>query len=479
MILRTLLARLCGLAVVSFGSYAALGASSFSAAQEIAAALEPALTELGRPIHVYHYAPRANVGLPARGYIRPDDPRVRSYLKSKALFYWDVVLPTRADGMMSGLYVATDPVASRVFGGVGDEWALVRIVLREGFRYVDVRHAPPSGSSSARAIAAAAQRAGCSSVHPSQLFLAPPSESCRRLAFDTLALLDVDAVLYGYRAAPLQGCVERPEAAFLLLGDEVFDPTDTALFVVDGSDDALTRERFQINQLFTRAHEAGSARMPPWSIRRRKGQPVAHENLEEWMRSAIFGCRGATDDEPLPDAVWHDPASYWRERLESEPGSPWLRFRVAKSEFAAGNISAAIAHLRLLLSRDPDGPQILEALALALTYSASATDADREEAGRLAALLIEVSHYRSRLPTGGYRWSWIARLRHSITFARVGLAANRLEDALGYAQQAYEAAGARYEPGRLPPWLERIQDQSRELAEQIRRRRDEHSAAHR
>lgn len=463
----------CALAVILLHGQAALGTTFSSAVSVLVEGLQPAVAEFMRPVYVYHYAPRANVGLPARGFVPPDDPRVGTYLRRKALLYWDERLPIRPDGMMPGLYVAVDPIASRAFGGVGGDWALVRIVLRDGFRYVDVRGSLPAGSPAAIAFARAVQQVGCTATQPSQLFLSPASDSCRQLALETVAYLDVDAVLYSYRAAPLRGCRERPEAAFLLLGDEVFDSTDAAVFVTETKADEYSAERARINSLFERARDAGSTREPLWTTRGRRPSSKADVEFEVWMHSALFACAGTVDDAPLTDRAWRSPVDYWTDQLAARPESVVALFRLAKYELIAGRAATAIDHLRQLLAHDPEAPQVVEALALALTLPDVATSTNRDEAARLAAHLIEISHYRLRLPSGGYRWSWIARLRHSVTFARVGLAAGRFDQALGYAQQAYEAARARHGTASSPAWLERISVQSRDLAEQIERRRAE------
>src|SRR6185295_8467623 len=127
--------------------------------------LSPLVKALSRPVDVYHWTEAANA-------------RHATY--------------TRRRMEEGALVTATDPVSTR---RRGDEWTLLRYTLPKGFRFIDLRaaDAQPLSSRAADRLRARA----CAAQSLTGLFSAGSGPACRKIAFDTVKLLQADAVVLG------------------------------------------------------------------------------------------------------------------------------------------------------------------------------------------------------------------------------------------------------------------------------------------
>ncbi len=263
-------------------------------------ALRATVKSLSRPIHTYHYAIRHRLQLPV-GYVAPDDPSHHSYLLMKVGRYWDLGLPVNPYATASGLYVGTDPVIPRAFGGVGEVWAMMEVVLPEGFRYVDVRRRddrPAERQKFTPEVRARLAEAGCRVEYPETLVIALESAPCREIAVRALRTLDVDGILYRFQRTRFRECGERPEGGFIVLKPSSV-ALDTRLFTSESAPDGALGDRLRIRELFRLAREAGSRRDIPWPDL--TGGPSRDETVA-WMRTHLFGC-GEYPEDRLPEAT--------------------------------------------------------------------------------------------------------------------------------------------------------------------------------
>lgn len=279
-----------------------VGGSAEGKESPVAAALKARVRTLGRPVYTYHYAPRARIGLPASGYVAPDDPVLPAFLRGKVERYWDTSLPTREDAAASGLWAGIDPVAGRHFGGSGDGWALAQIVLPAGLRFVDAREGEPGRPDPGfpAAVRQALAEAGCAAVHPADLLMAAESAACRDVAVRALRELGVGGILGSFPRARFAGCGERPEGVFVLLDPALVAADRVRLLTRDpGSGDAAAEDRLRIEDLFARARQAGSMRPPPWPELAGALPPAG---MEDWMRRHLLGCGDWPEDRPFAGA---------------------------------------------------------------------------------------------------------------------------------------------------------------------------------
>lgn len=257
--------------------------------------LRHAVRTLSREIHVYHYTARTRVGLPASGYVAPDDAALVPFLRQKIERFWDPEAPIRRlEGrrgihLASGLYAGPDPVRSRGFGGAGDSWVGVRIALQPGFRHVDVR-----GWSWSPAARQQALDAGCEAETPHYLLLTAESAGCRALALELLRELGVDGIVYGFARVAFPVCDEPADASFVLLDPLRISQGTAALFTAVAGSDALAAERSRIQEMFDRARAAGESRRPaPWPDLAAR---PAEAEMTAWMRRHLFGCGPSAED---------------------------------------------------------------------------------------------------------------------------------------------------------------------------------------
>jgi len=267
------------------------------------AELRARVKRLERPVHTYHYAPRRRIGLPEAGYLPPWHPEALAFVRAKVGLYWDLELPTAPMQAVSGLWVGIDPVICRHFGGVGDGWALIQVVLPAGFRFVDVR-THDDGRRLAERFADEARdalaAAGCDVAFPASLLTLRESRACRELAVAALGRLDADGILLNFPRMPFRACGdERPDGVFIVLRPSVLAGDRVRLMTRESVPaDEAAEDRRRVRALFVRALAAGSERTPPWPELAGAGEPV---DLDRWMRDALLGCGGHAEDSiPAP-----------------------------------------------------------------------------------------------------------------------------------------------------------------------------------
>lgn len=299
---------LWALALPSQGSGASGGdpPAGEQAGLSVADALAPRVRTLSRPVYSYHYALRTRLGLPADGYVAPDDPRALEYVDLKWRRYWDLSIPTAPYATASGLYVGVDPVIPRAFGGVGDVWSMVQIVLPGGFRFVDVRRdprAPRADDALHPEVRERLSEAGCEVKYPETLLVSMEVEACRRAAVATLRELGVDGILYQFQRFKFERCggSDRPAGGFIVIRPEVLEPSRIKLFTKESRpDDAAARDRLVIRELFRRARAAGSHRKVPWP---NLESAVPPQQVDSWMERHLFGCGDSAEDRRPPAAA--------------------------------------------------------------------------------------------------------------------------------------------------------------------------------
>jgi hypothetical protein len=254
----------------------------------------PLVTTIERPAYIFHYGYRPYMPLPRSGPVQFDHPLLRKYLASRATRFYNPDTPTRPFMLAGGLYASLDPVIARTFGGIGDEWVLVRIELPPGLRYLDLRRGAPTAEPPLElspALGEALRQAGCTPSSVQSLFIGVDSASCRAVALAALRDLQVQAILYDYVTSDLPGCPRGRRGGFILLDTEALG--SLAAFVSDpGRSDAATPERRMIHTLFDWVLHNGGAHAPPW--------PTLHDApgsaVRSWTRRHLFGCAAEPGD---------------------------------------------------------------------------------------------------------------------------------------------------------------------------------------
>jgi tetratricopeptide (TPR) repeat protein len=425
----------------------------------VAAALLPHVKTLTRPVHVWHYAQRGRIGLQAEGYVPPDAPEIAPYLRGRFARYWDLTLRPYEDGTVSGLYVAVDPVASRAWGGSGEAWALVQMVLPRGFRLVDVRTWGDERDrrlAFAPEVAARLSAAGCAAAGPAELLTLMESDACRAAAVRTMVDLDVDGILYDFLSKDLAGCPPRGRGGFILVRAEAVDLAQAKLLVREtepgpgGPADAAAEDRRRVVELFAAARAAGSTRPLPWPELATAGDAAdaahaadAADDHREWMAEHLFGCGSHAEDRmPEPGS---DPLAAAREAAARDAASPQARYRLGAALAAAGRDAEAAAEHEEALRLEPDHVEALAELAWLRATSGDPGVRDGARAVALAERLVGLSQYRHR-----FAWPKITKTRHSMILAAAYAAAGNFPRALDYAHHALELAARQHQDSATP-----------------------------
>jgi hypothetical protein len=263
-------------------------ASAAAEAPPVSESLRPLIRSLSRPVYTWHCLPRARLGLPAEGYVAPEDPVLLPFLRGKVERFWDLSLPVRPSAAASGLFSGIDPVSCRAFAGVGDGWVIAQVILPEGFRFLDVRSGEGGTPKLAAEVRARLAAEGCDVASTAALIVMQESDACRRIAVRALRELDVDGILWSYPRTSFDTCGERPDGVFILLDPETIQSGRVRLFTKDSRPgDGGMDDRLRIRDLHARARQSGSMRDVPWP--ELEGTPPP-DRMEDWMRQHLFGC---------------------------------------------------------------------------------------------------------------------------------------------------------------------------------------------
>lgn len=200
---------------------------------------------LGRPVYAYHYS----VGAP-----RESSAAIWKNLNqaSSAYLNLDAGEPY---GILPGLYLALDPLASREFGGTSTNWLLYRLELPKGLRYLNISgiEDEPLSEDIKKVLA----KDGC--VLSGEYLKYPRSFSygtllkqnlgpvCRRIGQEVYRSLGVQALAYSYVVMSSSDCSDSNSLAFIL-----FDTTGvTPEAVREFSGLIPVQSQYKGEQLFT------------------------------------------------------------------------------------------------------------------------------------------------------------------------------------------------------------------------------------
>src|SRR5579872_184938 len=418
MLRRWISAAALGILLAAHMTRASGGEAPDALSEAVAAWLKPRVKLLSRELDVYHYAMRTRIGLPGHGP-PPGDFDPTPYLQMKVPRYWDLSLEVHPFSTASGLYVASDPVIARAFGGSGDVWAMIELVLKPGFRFVDVRGAEGAAADEARlpaALRSPLAAAGCDVQFAQTLLVAQEVRECRALAVKVLRSLQVDGILYEFPSKNFEPCRERPPGGFIVVSPDGYVASRTRVFVTESE----SSERLRIQDLFARAHEAGSRLTPPWP-----GLPSAPQaQMVPWIRQNIFGCGNYPEDR-----VYHG------EKADSAAALYGAAAALAKSD----RIGDAVEAYRAVLNIDPDFVPALDELSWIRATNSDPAIRNPAEAEKLAGHLVELTHYQFRRSTGGL-YAKLFKIHASHTLAAAFAANGKMSRAVDYAIQSIETA---------------------------------------
>jgi hypothetical protein len=282
-------ARRAALALVALAAWPQAARSEPPEAEAALTAWATSLVStIDHPTYVFNYGYRPYMPFPLTGPVQFDHPELGKYLAKRASRFENPDTKPQPFVMAGGLYASLDPVIGRTFGGIGDEWVLVRVELPRGLRYLDLRRSAPTVDQPLElgpALAEALRQAGCTPPSVQSLFVGVESASCRAIALPALRSLQVQAILYDYATADLPGCPPGRRGAFILLDAEALG--SRAAFANDlGPSDAATPERRMIHTLFDWVRHNGGAYAPPWPALRN----LPSSAVRSWTQQHLFGC---------------------------------------------------------------------------------------------------------------------------------------------------------------------------------------------
>lgn len=227
---------------------------------------------LTRDVIVYNYTDRkylVEMGLSKSGVIDSHAADIKKIvlenLKGRISLFWDINIKISGrsleGGAMApnGLYVATEPVISRRWGGTTP--LLTQMVLAKGTRYINGQYRKPAmGPNLIKAL----NERGCQNplmnrgeVFSTRSLIKADSndKACRKALSEIAAALNVSAVLYLFLAEPVPSCkqVNSWNSAFVVISEKAIKERSIIPFTIEAPqhDDGLNDYRVMINESFT------------------------------------------------------------------------------------------------------------------------------------------------------------------------------------------------------------------------------------
>jgi hypothetical protein len=258
--------------------------------------LVPWVREIRRPLHLFHYTTRAEVVGTTEAPDR-NDSRVYSYISRQASRFWEDLSTCDPCTYGKGLYAASDAQYSLQFGGT--DWALIKIALRPGTRFINADQAT-LGPGSLRFL----KDLGCTRTDPYSngryggrktpsgdfwnLF-GHEGSHCHWLLKTVIKKLRIQTVGYYWGdgfLSDLPACSKRKNLDFLLIHDSAVDPLNTEVFTkkIPRTDEEAS-SRAHVNEVFR--HISGA---PLWDLGGKR------PDIKRYVSDHFFGCGETPED---------------------------------------------------------------------------------------------------------------------------------------------------------------------------------------
>ena len=368
---------------------------------------------------------RERIGLSAAGPA-PVGFAPRQYVDMKIGRYWDLNIPAQEGATASGFYVATDPVISRAFGGTGNVWSMIEVVLGKGFRFVDVRRWPDKRAESQKfppELQAVLRQAGCGVRFPVTLLITLESQSCRQIAVRVANILHADGILQDFPAKSMEPCPDRVQGGLRIV---LQFPKCAARQC------PATSIRCGI-RFFRSAADRGHvpARTPTGIALAPSPGTICRPS--EPAPGRTHGCMSTSSDAAPTRRIALPMAYPRRRRHRSTAKRRTWPVRACPEK--------AIVAYKAALEADGDFIPALDELAWILATSPDPAYRDPAEAERLAGHLVELTHYKFRNTT----WGMMAKAYKVPRLAHAGRRVRReragdFQRAAEYATQSLETA---------------------------------------
>lgn len=263
-----------------------------------------------KPYYYYHYVTKPALNVASDQALDPTNPKVSKHVETWAAYFWDYN-QVHDGAETKGLYLASDPVASRSWGNAqgsdrNDLWVLYRVEIPRGMRTLDLMSI--YGETAYRdfpdSILKKIRDSGCQLKTPEDIMR---KTSCTSIQLGVLKKLNVDAIEYSFSSALFKGCSTRKDNAIILLRPEKLNPDAVRIFSAEpptGADDrmeaGMIAETFRATEkkkmwgLATSGSVSQIRALTPWS-NKDSGQSViprpSSGDFSKWIESHLEGCQ--------------------------------------------------------------------------------------------------------------------------------------------------------------------------------------------
>ncbi len=269
-----------------------------------------------RPVMTYHWTHRSDVQIPLQGAVADSDPRFSQYLDRRYKTY-SRPDPHNQSMLGAGLYLSSDPVATRSYGG--RNWVLFGLEFKAGAKYLDLigDNGLPANLVTSLSVF------GCSASSLSEIWDLDSTPACEaiRIALGTSPNLKISALRYGYLSTSFVECRPRSTPgygeAFVAWNGDGFNPAHSIPLVqetpLSGSARTFIRQvqglADEAIQNFRSLHGSNTSAIALANTRAYERSlilfPTIHgqipmSELQAWMQHSISSCGGYAEDQAIP-----------------------------------------------------------------------------------------------------------------------------------------------------------------------------------
>lgn len=179
-----------------------------------------------RAMDTYHYVESREVGPEDSSQLDFESDKVKNHHQLWGDYYWNLSQPHT--GHVRALYLASDPIASRSFGGKDDNWVLYRVTTPSGTTLLDVK--PKQSKPFPTDLQDILVAAGCTEKSLRYVFLVNRSSPCRKVGVGVLKKLGIEAISYGWISRRFESMPKREGSALIVVRPSVIPPSNIAIF---------------------------------------------------------------------------------------------------------------------------------------------------------------------------------------------------------------------------------------------------------
>lgn len=229
-------------------------------------------------------------------YLEPESSDRMGVVRGALREFADVDRPPGNSYFGDGFYAATDPVASKRYGSLSNEWRLIKTRFKAGSRFLDLRGPVPRQKMPTQFGDVLVD--GCWAATVLDLFQANENRPCKVLMRKLISDLDLGFFAYAWQGYNFTGCVHEQNSdgdtigtAFVLTNESAIDYSLSRLLsaVLPAAPDAGSFDRSLIKSV-VRYGVPLIDEHTPYATSVSQIQDLSEAEVRDYTQAHYFGC---------------------------------------------------------------------------------------------------------------------------------------------------------------------------------------------